>query len=329
MKFIKAVFVFIGLVFCVAGVGVSLHIAEEPLTVLERYGNRSSTAVPVIFMERQGNRMMLDVTLETERAGTARFAVSLPHPLPQDEKLPVLLVLGGLGMGEENLRYLPDAGANVLVGYDWPFPPKLPKGARALFSELPALHRDAHRVPAQIEAGMEWLTRQSYIDQNRISLLGFSLGTLVGPAVQNFLTHRGYKISATVMGYGGAPIGTLVAAHPRVEPDRIRKPAGFAVNLLLWHLDPVRHLPQIESGRFLLLTGADDRLIPQEAAERYINLAPDPKQVLVFDGDHMGVGQHQMELLDEIIAASRDWLVAERAINPPPPPPPQDAQPEE
>ena len=59
--------------------------------------------------------------LSSAALGDIGIIVSLPDPLP-DRKLPILIVLGGLGTGENNIRYLPDAGDNAIVGYDWPIP---------------------------------------------------------------------------------------------------------------------------------------------------------------------------------------------------------------
>ena len=293
------------------------HTSRAPMAVLESHESLRTVGPATLLQQRTADgRLLRHVALDAGKNGTARLILSLPDPLPKDHPLPVILVLGGLGMGEENIRHIPDPGENILVGYDWPFPPRLPRGATALLAELPALRRQAHQAPGQIAGAMDWLAAQPYADPARISLLGFSLGALAGPAAQNVLARRGHKIRATVLGYGGAPIGNLLAAHPRLTPDWIRPMAKAVVNLSLWHLDPVRHLPTLE-GRFLLLAGGDeDHLIPQAEASRYIALTPDPKEVVVLEGGHMGVGAYQTALLDEIIRISRAWLIEQGAINP-------------
>ena len=44
-------------------------------------------------------------------------------------------------------------------------------------------------------------------------------------------------------------------------------------------------------------------------------LTPQPKKIILLDGEHMGVGQQQKELLNTIIEKTRKWLVENNAIN--------------
>jgi hypothetical protein len=109
----------------------------------------------------------------------------------------------------------------------------------------------------------------------------------------------------------------LLAGHPRVRPDWLRPIVGELATLLLQPVDPVEHLPYL-TGRFLLLGGRTDRLVPQAAADRMRALTPEPKTVVLFTGDHMGVGPGQMELLEHIVRTSTEWLIEMGAVNPPP-----------
>jgi hypothetical protein len=44
---------------------------------------------------------------------------------------------------------------------------------------------------------------------------------------------------------------------------------------------------------------------------------PEPKTVITFDGDHMGVGPDKMALLQKIIETSKTSLIENGAINRP------------
>src|SRR5687768_809960 len=81
--------------------------------------------------ERQPGRLLRHLTFTDPVLGTIGLTVSLPDPLPDsltDHALPVVILLGGLGLGAENIRHLGDPGPNAVIGYDWPFPPRLPRG---------------------------------------------------------------------------------------------------------------------------------------------------------------------------------------------------------
>ena len=295
-----------------AGGGAVLwQLSRDPLAALPRAGNE--VAVVVSEPEPGGGRVIEEVTLSSPALGSARIVVSLPDPLPV-RRIPVVVVLGGLGSGRKTLGYIPDVGDNALVGYDWPIPRHLP-AALELLREAPGLYRRALVVPGQVAAAMRWLADRPWADRERISLLGFSLGAHAAPAVQRLAAAEGVYVGWTILAYGGTPIGEVLAGHPRVRPDWARPLLGIAADLLLRPVEPAEHLPHL-TGRFLVLTGDDDSFIPAAAAARLEALTPEPRTVVRLGGGHMGVGEGQEALLEEIIRTSRDWLAAEGAINP-------------
>jgi hypothetical protein len=85
--------------------------------------------------------------------------------------------------------------------------------------------------------------------------------------------------------------------------------------VLLRPIEPSNHLPHLH-GRFLLVGGRTDRLIPPGAAERMRTLAPEPRAVVLIAGEHMGVGANKDRLFREVVAVTRSWLVEEGAIQP-------------
>jgi hypothetical protein len=259
-------------------------------------------------------RVVRHVLLEDASLGSISLSLSLPHPLPE-RPLPIVFVLGGLQTGQASIAHVREPGDNILVGYDWPIPRKLPSGAELAW-QLPDLRRRALSVPGQIAAAMGWVAAQPWADGERISLLGFSLGAIAAPAVQRLAATEGVPIGWTVLGYGGTDLGLLVAEHPRVQRTRWGATLGHLTGLLLRPLEPAEHLPHL-TGRFLVIAGRNDSLISERAAARLRAMTPEPKTVVLLDGDHLGVGRGQHELLERLIAESRAWLAAEGAVNPP------------
>jgi hypothetical protein len=88
-----------------------------------------------------------------------------------------------------------------------------------------------------------------------------------------------------------------------------------AVDLLLRPIEPSLHLPHLR-GRFLLLGGRADPSIPFDAAERMRELTPHPRTIILFEGEHIGVGAAKRNVLDPVVAASKSWLVDQGAIEP-------------
>ena len=260
----------------------------------------------------QNNRHFEHIKLHGNTLGDIGCALSLPDPLPS-EKIPVVLVLGGLVTGENSIRYLKNAGNNAIVGYTWPVPVRL-NGLGDFMLQAPDLYHRVMTIPGQVASALRWLIEQPWADAERISLLGFSQGALAVPAVQNIAAHDGIHIGWTIIAYGGAPLGALLAANPHMKPPWLRKALAPLVDLVFHPLEPTIHLPHL-SGKFLVLEGRDDRLIPKTARNRLREAVPEPKTVITFEGDHLGVGADKMALLQNIIETSRKWLIENGAIN--------------
>jgi pimeloyl-ACP methyl ester carboxylesterase len=294
------------------GGAVAWLALRDPYEALPRAAEK---AVATGFAtERRGERTLQHLVLEAPGIGRLGLAISLPEPLPAG-KLPLVLVLGGLATGENNIRHIPHGGANAIVGYDWPIPTRLPQGWD-LLREAPDLYQRAIRVPGQIAAALDWLAAQDWADPARVSLLGFSLGTLAAPAAQRLAQEHGRRIGWTILAYGGSPLGALIAANPFLKPKGAGPYLAGAADLLFRPVEPAEHLPHL-AGRFLLIGGRDDAFVPEEAARRLRDLTPEPKTVVLLEGGHMGVGANQLALLEEIIAVTSRWLVEQRAANPP------------
>ncbi|WP_242392270.1 hypothetical protein [Anaeromyxobacter oryzisoli] len=289
---------------------------QDPVAALPRLAPGARASLVELNGERWRDRTLLHVALDGGAIGRVRFIVSLPHPLP-DHRLPVVIVLGGLGGGADSIRALTDAGGdlgpNAVIGYDWPLPRKLP-GALWTVLHAPGLRRHALTAPGQVDALLRWASSEPWADTSRVSLLGFSFGAFPTAAVQRIVEAGGTSVRFTVLGYFGATIGAVVAAHPGVKPRWLAPLLGAFADLMLRPVDPSVHLSHLR-GRFLVLEARSDRLIAPAAAARARELTPQPRTVIVVEGDHMGVGPAQ-RLLARVIRITRAWLVEQGALVP-------------
>src|SRR5208337_2737116 len=261
------------------------------------------------------HRLFEHITLHGKLLGDIAFNLSLPDPLPP-KKLPVVLVLGGLVTGADSIRYIKDAGDNAIASYAWPVPVRL-HGVSAFMLQAPGLYHNVMTIPGQGASVLHWLISQPWADAERLSLLGFSQGALAAPAVQDIAAHDGTRVGWTIIAYGGAPLGALLAGNPHMKPAWLGKVLAPCVDLVFHSLEPTVHLPRL-SGKFLVLEGRDDSLIPEAARNLLREAVPEPKTVITFEGNHMGVGPDKMALLQKIIETSKQWLIENGAINPGP-----------
>jgi pimeloyl-ACP methyl ester carboxylesterase len=301
------------LVAAVSAAAVVLWLAlRDPIAALPRAGGKA-VATGVTPQTRDG-RVLQHVVLEAPGVGRIGLAISLPDPLPP-RPLPIVMVLGGLATGERNISHIPGSGENAIVGYDWPIPTRLPQGW-ALLRQAPEFYDRALSVPGQIAAALDWIAGQGWADAGRVSLLGFSLGALAAPAAARLAERDGRAIGWTALAYGGSPVGALLASNPYLKPRWAAPYLALAADLLFRPVEPAEHLPHLAS-RFLLVGGRDDTFVPEAAARRMRDLAPEPKTIVLLEGDHMGVGANQQALLAQIVDVTTRWLAEQEAINPP------------
>ena len=283
--------------------------SEDPLVLLPR---REAPVLSDTRMEARVGRLFQHVTLSDARLGSIGFTISLPDPLPSG-KLPLVVVLGGLGTGANNIRYIDAAGDNSIIGYDWPLPSPLPKGVQALI-DIPALRAQALSMPGQVGAMLSWLSMQPWSDPRRISIIGFSLGAIAAPAAERAAQREGAEVRGTVLAYGGVGLDTLIRGNQRIKPAWIRPLLGAGVALLLRPLEPAEHLPHL-TGDFLILSANGDTIIDPQASAGLEQLTPQPKTMIRTDSDHIGTGPDRRRLLQEAMAATRHWLISEGAVD--------------
>jgi hypothetical protein len=290
------------------------YVFGDPLVILPR----AEGVLRVVSEETvvENGRTLRWMTLDAGRAGSTRFILSTPNPLPTDSPLPLLIVLGGLAEAEENLQYLPPMGNNAVLVFQWPFPAYYPHEAWTDLRRIPHALWRTLQTPGQIAAATAWTLQTSpQIDPQQVSLLSLSLGVLPAPAAQHLMQAQNIPVQATVFAYGGAPIGTLLASHPEFDLPWLRPGAAALVNLLTRPLDPQRHLPALR-GHFLVLYGTQDPYVPLRAAARFEALTPEPKTVVILDTPHLDVDEVHLPVLQQVMVQVATWLQAQEAMNP-------------
>jgi dienelactone hydrolase len=304
--------IFLGALVLLA-LGVAREYGREPMPLLDapaaplRVGSlREST----LLTGAGEPRRLLELELEGAPEGPLRIALSLPQG-PQGP-LPTLVILGGLEVGQESLRYVESHGPNALVAYAYPRPTGDLYEGNALF-KLPRIRRAALAVPSQISALLAWVQHQGWADPHRMSLLGYSFGAMFVPATARLATGRGIPLRALVLAYGGADLPRLLAANADLRPAWLRPLAARAVGAVVRPLEPTLHLPHLRTEA-LFLTGLQDQRVPLACARLMQSLKPPPKTVLDLSEGHMDPARP--DLNRRVVAASQGWLVERGAMAP-------------
>ncbi len=256
-------------------------------------------------------RRCRDVELTVAREPPIRFAVSLPERL-DGERLPVVVVFGGLEQGRESLQYVPDLGRTAVVTYEYPVDRDSFDGVW-LGQKFALAHHMGTIGPKQITVLIQWLQDQSWADRRRVSLVGASLGALAIPTVYRIAAHNGVWFGPMVMLYGGAKLDALTEQNLKVEPKWLRRAVAWLAGLAAQPFEPAAHLPHLR-GEVLVVNGEGDEKMPPESVQALHELTPDPKDVVLIDGDEHLDPKNAPEFLSEVLIVARDWLVSRNAL---------------
>jgi dienelactone hydrolase len=256
------------------------------------------------FRTRAGeDRRLKELELEGLPSGPLQVALSLPADLRPGERVPVLVLLGGLDAGRRSLRHVRLHGRNVLVAMSYPGPADWE--AVGALARLPALRAAALAVPRAVTGLTAWIRREPFADPARINLLGFSLGAFFAPASARVAERHGQTYAHLVLAYGGAGLPAVVTANLQVRPVLLRRAAGFTLAGLVGPLEPAHHLPHLRTEA-LILYGTSDRKVPPACAQALAAAYGGASTVVVFDGPHLD--PRDPALMERVAGSARLWL---------------------
>ena len=250
-------------------------------------------------------RLCRRLVLADETGHQVSIAVNRPDTaLPA----PALLLLAGNRAGQDTVRVIADPGPNVLIGYEYPFAKRWPRG----FAALPAVLRTrqaALAVPGEAAAVFRWAQQQPWVDSGRVAIAGFSLGALYMPALLHRAQADGAAPKVAIIGFGGVGLGAIFTRAAATIPQPLSARAATALR----PLEPAVHLPMVRAS-VLVIEAENDELMPAESRDRLVALLPEPKTVVRLSGDHVAGAQSDMGRA--AAAITREWLVESGAMNP-------------
>ena len=258
---------------------------------------------------QEGSRTLVHLTLRGADGDLIDAAVSLP--VAEAGPSPVVIVIGGFASAPETLRRVGGDGSNAIVAYGWPEREWLQDDQAPVLERILAAHRAMHRVPVQIAALAQWAVAQPWADYQRVALVGVSLGAVVLPAAERLLDASGLAKGPTVLAYGGVGLSAMAERNLRRLPEVWRRPVAALIGLALRRIEPGDHLDAIP-GPLLIVRPTTDKYVPHSAIDALIRRAPEPKTVIMLDGDH--IHPKRPETLTALLQIVRAWLLDLNAI---------------
>ncbi|MEX0961833.1 MAG: hypothetical protein WDZ28_03135 [Simkaniaceae bacterium] len=270
------------------------------------YGKMTPTLISSrLYEESDGtaSRIYEDLVLDS-KAGSIRITLSRPK---KGKVSSCLFVVAGLETGRKSLQLIPDHGDNLLISFEYPAVIKNIKKKSVLFY-LPSIREACLRVPSQINGVLRYIQEKGYCDSTPPSMIAVSFGCAFLPAALHLGQTQDLEYGPTVFGYGGAGIKCVFQAITP-GPNWFKKMVGLSGAKFFHPLEPELHLPYIH-GKFLVVNGTEDRLIPNKCALNLQRLVPEPKSIINLKTEHLQ--PDNTELMIHIINISRSWLETAR-----------------
>lgn len=259
---------------------------------------------------QQEMRTYIDVVLDCDKAGEASFTMSLPEKVPP-KGLPTILIVGGLKTGQESLQFIPDHGEYALIAYEYPKRLKTLHKINVLL-HIYTVRKAALEVPIELIDMLHYLYKQPWINEEPISLMGYSFGATFMPVTYVTAENEGLKLGPGVMAYGGAGVYCLFKENLPL-PDFLKDPVATMAAATFKPIDPIIYAPKMK-GDFLIINGIYDSQIPLKCAHRLQDLVPEPKTVMNLETEHMSPQNPDLNL--RLINISRTWLEEKKQSSP-------------
>ncbi len=287
------------------------------------------------YMESQGTRTSL-----LDRKGTLVSALRLPSaptstkqaldllltsstgltancrllPSGEGKRLPAVILLDGIKQGRQVLDYpaIEEIGQHaVVISMDYPFTWVTDLRGRDLPYALVSFRQAALDSVSAVLMMVDYLETRPDVDTERIILVGTSFGAplaVIAGAMD-------FRLAAVAALYGGGNLGELLAHNIRSKgrlgrvaiPPTIAGLMGQAIGVALTPLEPTRYAPLIAPRPFILISGADDELIPRASVLALYNAARPPKDLRWIQSKHLR--PKRQDLIRRLIQEVNQWLI--------------------
>lgn len=240
-----------------------------------------------------------------------RVPTTLCAPVDDPGPWPTLIFLHGIGQRRDFVEEI--AAPFVEAGFAIVSSDQYTRGERSLPRNTPALEQGlALRTRAALNVLetrrlIDYLETRDDIAHDRIYLMGASFGAVTGSNAAAF----DERIAGAVLCYGGGHIPTLI------DSDVIRGEVGSWIRLVrilaaafFGPLDPVQHVHRIAPRPILVQGGSFDQLVPAAATKALYDAAGDPKELVIYDSDHIGLDPDHVVV---VLSDTLQWLLVQDA----------------
>jgi hypothetical protein len=317
MKIVKSILlvvaILLSLMLILIGSWATWEHHRDPIRAIDKHPGKVALALDSLLASNlpSPSRTYRQIILNTEHIGDIEALISRPVVIP-NQGLPVVIILGGLEIGIQNFQLIPDPGNNIIIIYRYPYSPRYWYDGAAV-NQIPIIRRSVLSVPSQVVTLKKWVDQQTWAEEERTSIIGYSFGALFIPAVYHLATCKKVNLQPGVIAYAGADIFDLLKTNLKNLSQPFRTMVAWIASTAIYPVEPALHLPYM-NNEFLIINGTKDHQVSEYSWRKLHRLVPEPKKIIILDEGHMH--PNKPELTMKLVQISQKWLLEKGVINP-------------
>jgi fermentation-respiration switch protein FrsA (DUF1100 family) len=223
--------------------------------------------------------------------------LALPRTPPSH---PLILLQGGYHRGREALNLIGDEALRrgyAVFSMDYRYTGSTTNQVLLYFQTRGAM-RDAVLDQRRV---LDYFESRPDIHQNRLVIVGVSLGALFGPILMGVDDRPDYL----ALIYGGGNLAEVVRANSPV--NRILTEIMVGISSVVYApFEPLRYVESIAPRPLLMIHGTGDDWVPARCAQEFYDRAGDPKKIVWHDTGH--IRAFKTELIETLVQDTLAWL---------------------
>jgi len=271
------------------------------------------------FSERKGRIVAVDGDEPVDSAGQLTRLINATsdtglsvlfrviRPAEPDDKLPVLIVLGGHRTGSDAVELFGEVGSRAVVALDYPYtgPQKL-RGFRQVLATLPLARQAFRDTPPAVALVLDWIEEQAWADPEKLVIIGASLGVPFAALV----AARDPRIDAAILVHGAADNEAWLEAQVARRNDIrfLHRPLAILIHWLAYGptFDTAANVARISPRPVIVIGARNDERTPAGQTEALFSAAGEPRVIRWTEGRH--VQPDRQDIIAELLAIADEEL---------------------
>jgi dienelactone hydrolase len=224
-----------------------------------------------------------------------------------NQRLPVLIVLGGHRTGSDAVDLFGDVGEQAVVALDYPYEgPEKARGLGQVLRAIPLARRAFIDTPPAVSLVVDWLVLQPWVDTGQIVIIGASLGVPFAA----LSAARDPRIGGAMLVHGAADNQVWLEAQVarRVDSRWMHRPLATLVHWLAYKpaFDTARNVALIAPRPVFIIGARNDERTPAGQTEALYAAAGEPKMLRWTEGQH--IEPDRADIIAELLEIAADVL---------------------